>query len=186
MGHKRFVCISCGYTHYKNPRVVVCCVVHWRDCILMIRRAEEPARGLWSLPCGYLECGETLEEGAARETCEESGVVVEPARLELSFVINMVSLQQVAVGFRTELGSMPTTKPGPECSDARFLKEGEIPPEQFAWYSSMGRVSQRSFEETRLDRHTIVLASLSDKHGVNPDPRVYNIATIMPRAKMGL
>ena len=69
----------------------------------MCRRAEEPAVGQWAVPTGYLEMGETLEEGAARETREETGVVVDPARLELCSVINMTSIRQVGIIFRIEL-----------------------------------------------------------------------------------
>src|SRR5271155_1410266 len=104
---ERYVCSACGTTHYENPRIIVCCTVSWNGKGLMCRRSQEPALGKWTVPSGYLECGETLEEGAARETFEETGVMVDPERLELHGVINMVEIHQVAVGFRVELAAEP-------------------------------------------------------------------------------
>ncbi|MEJ2057379.1 MAG: NUDIX hydrolase, partial [Desulfofustis sp.] len=69
----RFVCDSCAAIHYQNPKLVVGTIPQCGDRILLCRRAIKPARGQWTLPAGYLENGETLEAGAARETVEESG-----------------------------------------------------------------------------------------------------------------
>ena len=111
----RYVCASCGLTHYKNPRVLVSCVVCWGDKVLMCRRAQQPALGKWMVPSGFLECGETLEEGAARETLEETGVALDPTQLQLCSIMNMTIVDQVAITFRTVLTSEPLTRPGAEC-----------------------------------------------------------------------
>lgn len=73
----RAVCKACGTVHYENPRTVVGCVVEHGDEILLCRRAIEPARGLWTVPAGFLEIGEAATEGAARETLEEAQARVE-------------------------------------------------------------------------------------------------------------
>src|ERR1700691_1515353 len=78
-GRDRNVCTSCGTTHYDNPRVIVCGIISWQDRLLMCRRAQDPARGQWTVPLGFLERGETLEEGVARETFEETGIIINPA-----------------------------------------------------------------------------------------------------------
>src|SRR5579862_3583106 len=65
---ERYVCLSCGTVHYENPRVIVSCMVCVADKLLMCRRAQEPGRGQWAPPAGFLECRETLQQGAARET----------------------------------------------------------------------------------------------------------------------
>ena len=70
----RFVCDACGTVHYQNPRVVVGCIPEHEGRVLLCRRAIEPRRGFWTIPAGYLELGETTEEGAAREAWEEAGV----------------------------------------------------------------------------------------------------------------
>ena len=65
--HERAVCDDCGYVAYENPKVVVGSVVVHAGQVLLCRRAIEPRRGYWTLPAGYLELQETVEEGAQRE-----------------------------------------------------------------------------------------------------------------------
>jgi NADH pyrophosphatase NudC (nudix superfamily) len=72
----RFVCAACGAIHYQNPKIVVGCLPEWEDRVLLCRRAIEPRHGLWTLPAGFLENGETVEAGALRETQEEAGARV--------------------------------------------------------------------------------------------------------------
>jgi ADP-ribose pyrophosphatase YjhB (NUDIX family) len=57
---ERLVGADCGHIAYENPKVIVGSVVVAGDAVLMCRRAIEPRRGLWTLPAGYLELGETL------------------------------------------------------------------------------------------------------------------------------
>ena len=59
----RFVCGACGTIHYQNPKVVVGCLPEWKDKVLLCRRAIQPRFGLWTLPAGFLENGETLAAG---------------------------------------------------------------------------------------------------------------------------
>ena len=67
----RAVCSSCHNVFYESPRIVVATIPVWEEKILLCRRAIEPRRGFWCLPGGYLEKGETLEEGARREVLED-------------------------------------------------------------------------------------------------------------------
>jgi len=175
-GRERHVCTSCGATHYQNPRVIVGCLVSWHDQLLMCRRAQDPASGLWTVPSGYLECGETMEEGAARETFEETGVVVDPASLELSLIINMTAMQQVTVAFRVELSDKPAVSAGAECLEAAFVSEHEIPPGRIAWHQSWGEGLRRFFRELRSRRYTIQLITLGSDKGVGFNAREYRIA----------
>uniref|UniRef100_A0ACD5YCR5 Uncharacterized protein n=1 Tax=Avena sativa TaxID=4498 RepID=A0ACD5YCR5_AVESA len=73
----RAVCSSCGRVHYENPKMVVGCLVEHDNKVLLCRRKIEPAYGLWTLPAGYLEVGESAAEGASRETLEEACADVE-------------------------------------------------------------------------------------------------------------
>jgi NADH pyrophosphatase NudC (nudix superfamily) len=61
---ERIVCAECETIHYQNPRVVVGSIPVWEDKILLCKRAIEPRLGLWTLPAGFLENGETVEQGA--------------------------------------------------------------------------------------------------------------------------
>src|SRR6476660_3522998 len=95
---ERMICADCGHIDYQNPKVVVGTVVTWEGKILMCRRAIEPRRGFWTLPAGYLELGETLEEGAAREAMEEA-----TADISLDGILGVFSVArigQVQVIFR--------------------------------------------------------------------------------------
>ena len=67
----------CGTIHYENPLNVVGTVPVWDDKVLLCRRNIEPRYGLWTLPAGFMELGETTEQGALRETVEEAGARVE-------------------------------------------------------------------------------------------------------------
>jgi len=68
----RYVCGSCNTTLYENPKLVVGCVAEFEGRILLCKRAIEPRLGYWTVPAGFMELGETLEQGAARETREEA------------------------------------------------------------------------------------------------------------------
>jgi ADP-ribose pyrophosphatase YjhB (NUDIX family) len=157
---ERYVCDACGTVHYDNPRIIVCCIVHRRDEILLCRRACDPGRGQWSLPCGYLECGETLEAAAARETSEETGVTVDPEILELYAVTNMTEIAQVAVTFRAELKESHPLRPGPECLEVAFLTEAAAREKDVAWREAIGSGPERFFAELRSGDFTIQLATL--------------------------
>src|SRR5580698_2530210 len=88
---ERMICADCGHIDYQNPKVVVGTVVASDDRILMCRRAIEPRRGFWTLPAGYLELGETLEEGAAREAMEEA-----TAAISIEGILGVFSVARIA------------------------------------------------------------------------------------------
>jgi ADP-ribose pyrophosphatase YjhB (NUDIX family) len=72
----RFVCEGCGFIHYMNPRVVSSVIVEFDGRIVLQQRAMEPRAGFWTFPGGFLEIGESAEDGAIRETKEEVGLDV--------------------------------------------------------------------------------------------------------------
>ncbi|CAM9139923.1 unnamed protein product [Ascophyllum nodosum] len=77
----RRTCMRCGFVDYENPKVVCGSVLTVGGNIVLGRRAIEPRRGFWGIPAGYLEMGETGEEGAAREAREELNADVRVGRL---------------------------------------------------------------------------------------------------------
>jgi NADH pyrophosphatase NudC (nudix superfamily) len=66
----RYVCQNCAAVLYENPKLVVGCVTEYDGRILLCKRAIEPRNGYWTVPAGFMELGETLEQAAVRETFE--------------------------------------------------------------------------------------------------------------------
>ena len=130
---ERLVCPDCGHINYENPKVVVGSVVVADGRVLLCRRAIEPRRGYWTLPAGYLEHGETLEEGAAREAAEEA-----EAHIRLDGVLALFSiarLGQMQVIFRGRFDGPPDCAAGPESQEVRLFAWHEIPWDQIAFPS---------------------------------------------------
>ena len=86
----RHVCANCHTIHYQNPKVVVGCLPEWEGRVLLCKRAIEPRYGLWTLPAGFLENGETVVAGAVRETLEEAH-----ARVRVGELYTVISLPQI-------------------------------------------------------------------------------------------
>jgi ADP-ribose pyrophosphatase YjhB (NUDIX family) len=132
---ERSVCADCGYVAYENPKVVVGAVVAADGLILMCRRAIEPRKGFWTLPAGYLELGETLEEGAAREALEEAEAVI--AIEGILGVFSIARIGQVQVIFRAGFANSgpPVFGPGPESLEVRLFAPSDIPWDEIAFPS---------------------------------------------------
>ena len=120
----RYVCDSCGIIHYQNPRIVVGCVPDYQGKILLCRRGIEPRRGYWTVPAGFMENGETLQQGAARETREEALANVQIG--SLLTVVHVLQAQQVHVFFRATLAE-PEYGAGTESLEAVLVDPKDIP-----------------------------------------------------------
>lgn len=120
----RHVCITCGTVHYQNPKMVVGSIPEWENKVLLCRRAIEPRHGLWTLPGGFMENGETMTEAAIRETLEEAN-----ARIAIGDLYSMYSvpyIDQVHLLFRARLLD-PDFSPGAESLEVKLFSEHEIP-----------------------------------------------------------
>ena len=121
---ERAVCTQCGKVHYQNPNVVTGIVCFYGERVLLCKRAIAPRKGFWTVPAGYMELNETLEDGALRETHEEAGV--QPSDLKLLAVYSLPHISQVQVLF---LGRVQTSEilAGVESLEAAFFEWSEIP-----------------------------------------------------------
>ena len=126
----RHVCDACNTIHYQNPRLVVGCIPEWEDRILLCRRAIEPRYGLWTVPAGYMENGETTVQGAARETLEEANARVEVGALYAIF--NIPHISQVYMLFRARLLDADFSA-GAETLETRLFSEADIPWDEIAF-----------------------------------------------------
>lgn len=75
-GALRPVCPQCGWIHFQDPKVAAAVLVEEGSRVLLVQRANEPFRGLWTLPAGFVNGGEDPAEAAARECLEETGLTV--------------------------------------------------------------------------------------------------------------
>jgi len=114
----RLVCSDCGWIHYENPRIIVGAVVRWEDQILFCRRAIRPRYGFWTLPGGFMELGESPEEGARREVMEEAGADIEIQALLGVYAVPRIG--QVHLIYTAKM-TEPRFHPGDESLDAQFF-----------------------------------------------------------------
>jgi ADP-ribose pyrophosphatase YjhB (NUDIX family) len=126
----RHICTACGTIHYQNPRMVVGSIPAWEDKVLLCRRAIEPSFGLWTLPGGFMENGESVTQAAVRETQEEAN-----ARIAVADLYSMYSLpyiNQVHLLFRARLLDLDFS-PGQESLEVELFGEAEIPWDKIAF-----------------------------------------------------
>ena len=77
----RPVCPQCGWIHFIDPKVAAAVLIEQDGRVLLVRRVNEPFRGLWTLPAGFVNGGEDPAEAAARECLEETGLSVRVTRV---------------------------------------------------------------------------------------------------------
>ena len=80
-GGVRPVCPSCGWIYFVDPKVAAAVLVEENGRVLLVRRVNEPFRGLWTLPAGFVNGGEDPARAAERECFEETGLNVSVSRV---------------------------------------------------------------------------------------------------------
>jgi ADP-ribose pyrophosphatase YjhB (NUDIX family) len=126
----RHVCDACSTIHYQNPKMIVGCIAEWEDRVLLCRRAIEPRLGLWTVPAGFMENGETTAQGAARETLEEANARVEVGPLYAMY--NIPHINQVYILFRARLLDLNFSA-GTESLEVQLFDEKDVPWESIAF-----------------------------------------------------
>jgi ADP-ribose pyrophosphatase YjhB (NUDIX family) len=154
---QRDICSVCGTIHYENPRLLVACYVHCRERVVLCRRAQQPAMGLWAPPAGFVENGETLQEAAVREVVEETGISLEPQRLELFRLMSLPHMNEVYVEFRAELNEEPVVAPGPEAMDVALFSQMDVPRDLLAFANMIPAYPDEFFECLRRREFPIKL-----------------------------
>ena len=144
----RHVCDDCGEIHYQNPKVVTGCIPEWQDKILLCKRAIEPRYGYWTLPAGFMENSETLQDGAARETMEEANARIEVLQLYTTF--NLPHIDQIYMMFRGALQDLEFS-PGVESLEVALFEEQQIPWEELA-FPVIAETLRLYFEDRRKGR----------------------------------
>ncbi len=128
----RDVCDTCGFIRYENPKVVAGAVVSYEGKILLCRRAIPPRHGFWTLPAGYMELNETVEEAAKREALEEAC-----ARIDIDALLAVYSIpriSQIQVMYRAALID-PAIEAGIESLEVDLFEWDDIPWDEIAFPS---------------------------------------------------
>ena len=153
---ERAVCTGCGEIHYENPLNVVGTVPVWGEQVLLCRRNIEPRHGMWTLPAGFMELGESTAAGALRETIEEAGARVEMQ--DLFTVLNVVRVGQVHLFYRARMLDTHLD-PGPETIEARLFREDEIPWDELA-FRTVRQTLELFFEDRRKGHFGVHVADI--------------------------
>jgi ADP-ribose pyrophosphatase YjhB (NUDIX family) len=153
----RFICDNCRTIYYQNPKLVVGCIPVWEDRLLMCRRAIQPRYGKWTIPAGFLEIGETVEEGAIRETYEETGAKVDT--LKPYALYNLSFIGQVYLIFLSRIVNLDF-RAGYESLDVRLLEEHEIAWEELA-FPVIREVLQRYFKDASIGTFNFHIGSIT-------------------------
>ena len=149
----RHVCDTCGAIHYQNPRLVVGTLPIWENRVLLCRRAIEPRLGMWTLPAGFMENGETVAQAALRETREEAN-----AHIDLGDMFTLISvphISQVHVIYGATLTDLNFSA-GEETLDVRLFSEYEVPWDEIA-FRTIAMTLRHYFDDRRagaLQFHT--------------------------------
>lgn len=163
---ERYVCEQCGTIHYQNPNIVAGCIVEKGDQILLCKRAIEPRSGLWTLPAGFMENGESTQQAAARETWEEAKAKVD--NLHLYTLFNLPHINQVYMMFRGQLIGNDYA-PGIESLEVALYDEKDIPWDDLA-FPVIEKTLALYYEDKKQGRYPF---HLGDIVKVSEQPRKY-------------
>lgn len=157
-------CPRCLAPRYVSPRIIVTNFVALGKSLLWAQRGLEPQLGKWGIPGGFLELGETLGEGAARELHEETGIVVPPEQLQLYMTGSITFINQVYVGFRATVNA-DSCAPGVESMDCAFFTRDECPWEEVA-YPQVNDSIQQAYDDLDSGSFDVWQAEMTDSYYV--------------------
>jgi ADP-ribose pyrophosphatase YjhB (NUDIX family) len=125
------VCPSCGRIHFRDPKVAAAVLLERDGKVLLVRRANVPEQGKWSLPAGFVDDGEDPALAAERECLEETGLRVKVTGLmDVIFGKEHRRGASIVIVYRAEVegGSLA---PKDDADLAGFFGPEELPPLAF-------------------------------------------------------
>lgn len=146
----RYCCLVCDVIFYQNPNNIVGTIPFYEDQVLLCRRAIEPRKGLWTLPAGFMENGETSWQGALRETDEEAGATVTLMPDSLYTIFNLPNINQVYLFFRAELTDLSFAA-GAESLEVKLFSEKDIPWQEIAF--AVVKTTLKQYFEDRCQQY---------------------------------
>ena len=130
-GRQRPACPMCGWIYFADPKVAVAALVEQKQSILLVRRINEPQRGLWTLPAGFVDAEEDPVRAAERECLEETGLYV-----HVTGILDVLYGQEhprgahILIVYRAEILS-GEIHPGNDADQAAFFDRQSLPPLAF-------------------------------------------------------
>jgi ADP-ribose pyrophosphatase YjhB (NUDIX family) len=131
-GKTRPCCPNCQWTYFADPKVAAAVLVEQDGKVLLVRRVNEPYRGQWTLPAGFVDAGEDPAQAAARECFEETGLRVQVAELA-----DVIAGQEhprgahIVIAYRARVIGGELC-PGDDADHAAFFSLQNLPPLAFA------------------------------------------------------
>ncbi len=131
-GRLRPVCPACGWIYFADPKVAVAVLIERDERILLVQRVNDPFRGYWTLPAGFMDAGEDPARAAERECLEETGLVVHATHL-----LDLIAGQEFPAGadlfivYQAEIES-GELRAGDDAGQAAFFSRHELPPLAFS------------------------------------------------------
>lgn len=130
-GRLRPTCPRCGWMHFADPKVAAAVLLEQDGRVLLVRRVNEPFRGLWTLPAGFVDADEDPALAAVRETLEETGLVIRVTK-----VLDVIAGREHPRGadfvivYAAQLLS-GTLSPADDVDAAAWFERSDLPPLAF-------------------------------------------------------
>jgi NAD+ diphosphatase len=139
-GMKKFSCKKCSFTYYHNVAAAAAVILKYEDKIVLVRRSREPGKGKLDLPGGFLDPGETAEEGVKREISEELHIDIGTAEY-LGSCPNVYEYKGVVYNtcdlfFYSRIDKLPTSFDKTEVQEVVLIDPSEIPIDEIAFEST--------------------------------------------------
>ena len=130
-GRLRPVCLDCGYIHFFDPKVAVAALIIQDGKVLLVRRANDPLRGLWTLPAGFVDADENPVVAIVRECREETGLDVRvTGLLDVLYGREHPRGADILIAYRAEVISGTLTA-ADDVDGSGFFALDELPPLAF-------------------------------------------------------
>ena len=130
-GKLRSVCTGCGHIHFVDPKVAAAALVIKNEQVLLVRRTNEPFRGYWTLPAGFVDAGEDPAQAAIRECMEETGLTI-----AINDLVDVIPGREhpagadIVIVYQAE-AIAGELKPGDDADRAKFFPSDQLPPLAF-------------------------------------------------------
>ena len=131
-GRLRPVCPACDWVYFADPKVAAAALAEQDGRVLLVRRLNDPQRGLWTLPAGFIDAGEDPAQAAERECLEETGLQVHILGLQdVLFGQEHPRGAHILIVYRVEIlgGKL---RPGDDVDQVAFFARHELPPLAFS------------------------------------------------------